>query len=286
MTKPTWMITGSNGLLGSNAVAHLDSKATVIGVSRGRHDLTTPESLAQEIIETKPNYLLHTAAIADHALCEKRPDLAKAINSDAIRVIARACETANTKFIFISTDAVFSGQPTETKPAGNYLETDDPYPNTVYGKSKLIGERNAESETNPLIIRTNFFGWSPTGQRSILEFFINELQANRSVNGFTSVTTTSLYAETLLDYIYQLKDRIGTFHITSQDAITKYEFGIKVAEVFNLTESLVVPIESPDDKDLSLNTTKLAKALGFDAQTQSEGLLLARSSQPSGNTSI
>ena len=286
MTQGTWMITGSNGLLGSNAVSHLDSKATVIGMTRGKHDLTTPESLAQEITETQPSYLLHAAAITDHALCEERPDLAKAVNSDAIRVIARACQTADTKLIFISTDAVFSGQPTDTKPAGNYIETDEPYPNTVYGKSKLIGERNAESETNPLIVRTNFFGWSPTGQRSILEFFVNELRANRSVNGFTNVTTTSLYAETLLDYIYQLKDRTGTFHVTSQDAITKYEFGIKVAEAFNLNESLVAPIGSPDGKDLSLNTTKLAKALGSDAQTQSEGLLLAQSSQPSGNTRI
>ena len=286
MTQETWTITGSNGLFGSNAVAHLDSKATVTGVNRGQHDLTTPKSLAQEIIATKPKYLLHAAAIADHALCDKRPDLAKAVNSDAIRVIAQACETAGTKFIFISTDAVFSGQPTETKPAGNYLETDEPFPNTVYGKSKLIGERNAESETNPLIVRTNFFGWSPTGQRSILEFFINELRANRSVNGFTNVTTTSLYADTLLDYIYQLKDRTGTFHITSQDAITKYEFGIKVAETFNLNESLVVPVGSAEDKDLSLNTTKLAKVLGFDAQKQSEGLILARSNQPSRNKSI
>ncbi len=68
--------------------------------------------------------------------------------------------------------------------------------------------------------------------------------------------------------------------MTSSDVITKYEFGIKVAEVFNLDETLTVPTESPDNKDLSLNTIKLAKALGTAIQTQNEGLLLARMAQP------
>ncbi len=286
MTQPTWMITGSNGFLGANAAAYLETRANVIGITRQQHDLTKPESLAQEITETKPNYLLHTAAIADHTLCEEHPDLAEAVNSEATKVIARACEDAGTKLIYISTDAVFTGQPTATKPAGNYLETDPPNPNTVYGETKLQGELSAQQETSPLIIRTNFFGWSPTGQRSILEFFVNELRANRSVNGFTNVTTTSLYTQTLVDYIYQLKDHTGTFHVASRDAITKYKFGIKVAEVFNLNESLIAPTESSDGKDLSLNTKKLAEALGVEVQTQSEGLLLARSSQPSGNLGV
>ncbi len=126
MTQPTWMITGSNGFLGANAAAYLETRATVIGITRQQHDLTKPASLAQEIAETKPDYLLHTAAIADHTLCEERPDLAEAVNAEATKVIARACEDAGTKLIYISTDAVFSGQPTATKPAGNYLETDPP----------------------------------------------------------------------------------------------------------------------------------------------------------------
>ena len=286
MTKPTWMITGAHGFLGANAVAHLSPHANVIGITREQHDLTTPESLAKEITEIKPDYLLHAAAIADHALCEEQPDHAEAVNSQATKVIARAAQMAGTKLIYVSTDAVFSGQPSAATPAGNYQESDQPNPNTVYGESKLAGELHAESETNPLIVRTNFFGWSPTGHRSILEFFVNQLRANRSVNGFTNVTTTSLYAHTLLDYIYQLKDHTGTFHVTSRDAITKYEFGIKVAEAFNVNESLITPVESLSSKDISLSTGKLAEALGVEVQGQSEGLLLARTSQQSANLII
>jgi dTDP-4-dehydrorhamnose reductase len=281
MTKPTWMITGAHGFLGANAVAHLSPHANVIEVTRDQHDLSTPESLAKEITKTRPDFLLHAAAIADHALCEEQPDRAEAVNSGATKVIARAAQTAGAKLIYISTDAVFSGQPSAALPAGNYKETDQPNPSTVYGESKLAGERHAESETDPLIVRTNFFGWSPTGQRSILEFFVNELRANRNVNGFTNVATTSLYAHTLLDYIYQLKDHSGIFHITSRDALTKYEFGIKVAETFSLNGSLIAPVESPDSKDISLSTLKLAQLLDSRVQDQCEGLLLARTSHQS-----
>jgi dTDP-4-dehydrorhamnose reductase len=272
MTKPTWMITGAHGFLGANAVAHLSPHANVIGITREQHDLTTPESLAKEITEIKPDYLLHAAAIADHALCEEQPDHAEAVNSQATKVIARAAQMAGTKLIYISTDAVFSGQPSAATPAGNYQESDQPNPNTVYGESKLAGELNAESETNPLIVRTNFFGWSSTGHRSILEFFVNELRANRSVNGFTNVTTTSLYARTLLDYIYQLKDHAGIFHITSRDAITKYEFGVKVAKHFDLRESLIKRVEAKNSKDLSLNTLKLENSIGVAVASQDQGL--------------
>lgn len=275
MTQAIWMITGAHGFLGANAVAHLDSKANVIGVTREQHNLTMPESLAEEITETKPNYLLHTAAITGHALCEERPDLAATVNSEATKVIARACQRAGTKLIYISTDAVFAGQPNAAMPAGNYKESDQPNPNTVYGESKLAGERNAESETNPLIIRTNFFGWSPTGQRSILEFFVNELRANRSVDGFTNVTTTSLYARTLLDYVYQLKDQSGIFHVTSRDALTKYDFGIRVAHHFDLEASLIKRVEAKNPKDLSLNTIKLESSISVAVASQDQGIYFA-----------
>ena len=276
MTQPTWMITGANGFLGANATGYLSKKVSTIGITRDQHDLVNPVTLAEEIKRTKPNYLLHAAAIASHQLCEEQPDLAISINAEATKVLAQACESARTKMIYISTDSVFSGQPTKHRPAGYYTEQDPPNPNTVYGESKLQGEHNAQEETNPLIVRTNFFGWSPTGHSSILEFFINELRAKHKVNGFTNFTTTSLYVQTLLDYIYQLKDQVGIFHVTSSDASNKYQFGLKVAERFDLDKSLITPFELSTSKDISLNTHKLADALPDRIHNQDQGLFTAQ----------
>jgi len=170
MTKPTWMITGVNGFLGTNATAYLADKATTIGITRHKHDLTNPATLVEEITNTKPDYLLHAAAIASHQLCEEQPDLANAINAEATRVLARACENAGTKMIYISTDSVFSGQPTAHRPAGNYTEQDPTDTNTVYGESKLQGELHAQTETNPLIVRTNFLAGVRQGTDQSLSF--------------------------------------------------------------------------------------------------------------------
>lgn len=276
MTKPIWMITGANGFLGANATAYLADKATTIGITRDSHDLTNPATLAEEITLTKPDYLLHAAAIASHQLCDEQPDLANTVNAEATRVLARACESAGTKMIYISTDAVFSGQPTAHRPAGKYTEQDSPNPDTVYGETKLRGEQYAQSETEPLIIRTNFFGWSSNGQSSILEFFINELRENRSVYGFTNIITTSLYTQTLLEYIHQLTKYSGVFHVASSDALSKYQFGTKVAEVFNLNESLILPTKSLRGKDISLSTQKMSKTLAVTADNQSDGLAAAK----------
>jgi dTDP-4-dehydrorhamnose reductase len=79
-----------------------------------------------------------------------------------------------------------------------------------------------------------------------------------------------------MDYIYQLKDHAGIFHVTSRDAITKYEFGIKVAERFNLDESLITPTELDTSKDISLNTEKLSRELQREIECQDPGLLTAQ----------
>ena len=79
MSRPVWMITGANGFLGANAQHFLSAQADIIGVSRNQHDLTTPESLTAEINRVKPDYLLHTAAIAGHHVCDSNPDLAFAV---------------------------------------------------------------------------------------------------------------------------------------------------------------------------------------------------------------
>lgn len=287
--KATWMVTGAQGFLGANAGNFLHHRARTIGIARSgaptqfqqsrTHDLADSSSLAADIELIKPDYLLHTAAIASHQLCEEHPERAVDINARATRIIAHACQRAGTKLLYISTDSVFSGAETSTRSAGNYAENDQPDPNSVYGATKLQGEINALQETDPLIIRTNFYGWSPSHTRSILEFFVNSLSHNEPVQGFSNITTTSLYVQTLMEYIWQLKDASGVFHVTSSDALTKLEFGTIVAHEFGLSSENITPTNALRTKDISLNTQKLAQYLGMPIETQREGIKLARDQQ-------
>lgn len=282
-----WLVTGATGFLGANAGHFLHGRAHRIGGTRAGHharffdesvaiDLTVPESLEAPVTAAQPDVILHCAAMASHELCERNPRLAATVNADAVGALARAAEGIGARFILISTDAVFDGA------LGQYKESDKPSPTSVYGRTKLLGEEQARAETNALVIRTNFFGWSPTGQRSILEFFVNELSNDREVRGFTDFTTSSTYVVSLLELVAELVDyeETGTFHVTSPQALTKYDFGVAVATEFGLDASLITPtradVQPPRRGDISLDVSKIEATIGRNLPSQVEGIRRAR----------
>ena len=283
MDQAKWLVTGATGFLGANAGRFLASKSVkTIGLTRNttahhfdataHADLERPGELTTAIRALAPNVILHCAAMSSHPECERNPDLATKVNAEATKELAQASGETNARLIYISTDSVFSGT------QGDYGEFDQTDPFSVYGATKLLGEQYAQEETTALIIRTNFFGWSPSGTRSILEFFRTNLENHNPIHGFTNVTTTSLYTQTLLDYIWQLAqgNHTGIFHVTSRDPLTKYEFGQQVAQAWNFDSSNLTPTHSDQPRDISLNTSKLAATLNTRIQSQAEGIELAK----------
>ena len=287
-----WLITGANGFLGANLGANLDGRATRIGLTRAADssealfdesvhaDLLSPGEVRRAVLAARPDVIVHAAAMASHEQCEERPDEARQVNAEATGHLAALAHELGARFVFISTDAVFDGQ------RGGYREIDDPSPTSVYGRTKLEGEEAALAETEALIIRTNFFGWSPSGRRSILEFFVRELSEGHRVKGFTDFTTTSTYAQDLADALTELVrlDSHGIFHVTSPDALTKYEFGVAVAAAFDLDPALITPtpanIHPPRNGDISLCVEKVEEVLGRRLPKQRDGLARARQDDP------
>jgi dTDP-4-dehydrorhamnose reductase len=287
----TWLVTGSRGFLGANTGLFLRGRAHTIGLSRdgspgpgydrtAAGPLETQDVAADAIRSLRPTVVLHTAALSSHEACEANPALAERINAEATRELAQAAKEVGAQFVHISTDAVFNGA------AGNYQEKDEPNPFSVYGVTKRKGEKLAlEANPDSLILRTNFFGWSPTGQRSILEFFVSALSNDQPVSGYTDVVVTSAYVGSLLDAIWQLTQlkATGIVHATSADALSKYDFGIEVAAQLNLDASLISPRSAADgghanraSRDLSLNNTLLANLIGMAPPTQAAGIVRAR----------
>ena len=286
----TWLVTGASGFLGANAGLFLAGKpVSTVGLSRGgatpphfnaalRGDLSESGQLAKNVHELRPNVILHAGALASHEQCEADPSLATRINADATRALAGAAAEIGATFIYISTDAVFDGA------CGDYTESDEPSPFSVYGESKLLGEQYALEQTDALVVRTNFFGWSPTGSRSILEFFVNSLRSGTPVSGYTDFTVTSTYTQFLIGAIWKLAQQraTGVVHVASADKFSKYEFATTVAEVFGLDRSLISPVEAAAAthatsraRDLSLRVGKLESLIGTEAPSQRAGILQA-----------
>ena len=243
-------------------------------------DLSKPGDISAIIASARPAVVINAAAMADHERCEHSPDEAFLINANAPAEMAQACSQYGSSFVHISTDAVFDGA------SGSYGEGDDPRPFSTYGRSKAEGERLVlDANPEAVILRTNFFGWSPTGSRSILEFFVSNLVKGSAVPGFTDFVVSTGFVldivETIIDLV--VLDPQGCIHATSSDSMSKYAFGCLAAEVFDLNAELIVPTGATmggygnrGQRDLSLSNAYVEGLLGRRMPTQREGLEKAR----------
>ena len=281
------LITGASGLLGLNLALEARTHLTVIGVDRQRLvntpfelvnvDLLDPGAVDSVFDAARPNWLIHCAALADLEACEADPSLARRLNADLPGELAAGCSKRGIRLVHLSTDSVFDG----TK-EGVYTESDLPNPPGVYSATKLQGEQNVLL-TNPdaIIARANFFGWSLSGTRSLSEFFFNNLSAGRRCNGFTDIWFCPMFVGDLAETLLRMLERglSGLYHVVGSEALTKYDFGVRLARQFGYDERLVIPISVAESglkarrsHNLRLSVHKLSTRLGSDIPGVSTGL--------------
>ncbi len=281
------LVTGASGLLGLNLSLMEFGTHTLVGVDRGklagtpfeltRAELTQPQAVSRLIDTVRPDAVIHTAALANLEACEANPEAARILNAEVPGFLAEACAKNNIRLIHISTDAVFDG----TKD-GIYTESDAPSPPGTYSATKLQGELNVLS-AYPLaaIARVNFFGWSLSGTRSLSEFFYNKLSAGQPCNGFTDVFFCPMFVGDLAGTLVQMLDKglSGLYHVVGSEALSKYEFGQRIARQFRFDESLVIPKSVEESgliarrsHNLRLSIHKLSTALGQDIAGVSTGI--------------
>ena len=147
----TILVTGAHGQLGCElaALASRYSGYEFIFTDIDTLDLTDKESVSKFISEYRPSWIINCAAYTAVDRAEDEPAKAFAVNATGPANIAAAIRGTDCRLIHISTDYVFDGS--HNIP---YMETDEPCPDTVYGKSKLEGEINVLSHQWTIIIRT------------------------------------------------------------------------------------------------------------------------------------
>lgn len=281
------LITGASGLLGLNLALDAAAAHEVFAVDRGtlasapfqliKADLLDPAAVRRVLDQSKPEAVIHCAALANLDACEADPDLARQLNVELPARLADACARRKIRLVHISTDAVFDGQKD-----GIYTEHDMPNPIGVYSQTKLEGERGV-LQMNPLAIvaRVNFYGWSLSGKRSLAEFFVNNLSAGKTVNGFTDVIFCPMLVNDLGKILLEMLEKSlhGLYHVVGPQAMSKYQFGVEIARKFGLRESQISP-QSVDKSSLTarrshnlwLSTHKLSTDLGHSLPAFSTGL--------------
>ncbi len=146
------LLTGATGQVGNELLNTLSSLGEVIAPPRSTLDLANLQSIRDTIRTLRPRWIVNPAAYTAVDKAESEPDLAYAINRDAVRAIGEEAATIGAGVIHFSTDYVFDG--TGTTP---YIETDPTNPVSIYGASKLAGEQAlAQSGAAHLIFRTSW----------------------------------------------------------------------------------------------------------------------------------
>ncbi|MFQ6672484.1 MAG: SDR family oxidoreductase, partial [Candidatus Tectimicrobiota bacterium] len=131
------VVTGAGGMLGGALVRVMGSpEVDCRAYSSSALDVTDREAVEETLRQDRPDWVLHAAAFTRVDACESEPERAFAVNVEGTRHVAEAAAAEGARLLYVSTDYVFDGDK-----GSPYKEEDEPAPLSVYGASKLAGER-------------------------------------------------------------------------------------------------------------------------------------------------
>ena len=283
------LITGASGFLGCNLCqaanknwqvygTYYNQKIELSGVTLLKVDLKDYQAITELFKIIKPDAVIHTAAASKPNFCQTHPQESYAINVTASLNIARLCQEYKIHCAFTSTDLVFDGQ----NPF--YSETSPVSPICYYGEQKVAAEEKMSEITDAIAIcrMPLMFGVPSPVSASFLQGMIDSLKTGREVNLFTDEFRTPASATTasvglLLAIEQQVK---GILHLGGKERISRYDFGLLVADLLKLPQELIKPGKQADIKmvakrspDTSLDSSK-AFSLGYQPLSVKEELEL------------
>ena len=242
------LVTGSYGQLGNelHELAGQGLPYHFIWTDVDTLDITDKEALRNFIKKNPIDLLINCAAYNAVDKAEEEKEIAELINTKAVKLLAEICKENDVKYIHISTDYVFNG-----KTFLPYKETDTPNANSVYGISKLKGEKEALKYDNALIIRTSWL-YSSYGKNFAKTML--DLGAEReSINVIFDQIGTPTYAHDLAKAIISIINHInnnkdfnpGIYNFSNEGVCSWYDFAVCIMKSAGLS-CKVLPIETKD----------------------------------------
>jgi dTDP-4-dehydrorhamnose reductase len=235
------LVTGAGGQLGLDVVAALEaspSRHQVTALSHGALDVSNRDAVLQAVDGVGPDVVIHCAAWTAVDACESDADRAFAVNALGSRHVAEGVRLTGAHLVYISTDYVFDGDATEA-----YVEWDEPNPMSVYGRSKLGGEREVQALVpGATIVRTS---WVCGANGANMVKTILRLASQQPELAFVNDQRgCPSFTEDLAGMIVRLAGaRLpGLFHVTNQGPTTWYDFARDVVKAAGLDPSMVRPI--------------------------------------------
>jgi len=245
-------------------------------------DIRDPARVREAISNLRPDAVIHTAAMTRPDICEERKSDTFAVNTLGTRNIISAAESIGAHLVHLSTDLVFDGE-------RNPYKTDAPHcPVNYYGETKALAEDAVfASGLDWAIVRTSII-YGPRMfpfLNSFSDRVIESLRAGKPMTAFTDQRRSPIPAWNLADACLEMAERrlTGIYHAACPSPSSRYEFALKIAEVFGLDAGVIEPIsmdnvEAPArrPKTLALDTISTQAALNAHLLAFEEGVLELR----------
>ena len=231
------LITGANGQLGHELVrATIAAGHEVVATSHETLDITDKTAVEAVMTETRPDVVIHAAAWTAVDACESDPGKAMLVNGTATKYVADAAHAVGAHVVYISTDYVFDGS--KSSP---YEEDDAPNPQSVYGSSKLAGERALGP--NDAIVR---IAWVCGFYGSNMVKTILRLAEQPQLKFVDDQIGNPTFADDAAEMIVRIatEKRSGTWHVTNQGDVSWYEFAREVLIAGGFDPNKVTPIKT------------------------------------------
>lgn len=275
------LITGASGFLGWNIIQRAKSDWIIFGTFLShplntsdckliKVDLTNFLDLKQLFNQTKPNAVIHAAAISDINFCQENRLVSHRINTDASINIAGLCSDRRIPCLFTSSDLIFDG----INPP--YSEDDEPSPVNVYGEQKAKAESGMKARYPETVIcrMPLMFGDPGPVAKSFIQPLLKAIKSGIEINLFVDEFRTPVSGKNAAEGLMIALNKLPrVIHLGGMERISRYEFGNLLVKLFKIKNVKLNPIRqkdlnmpAPRPPDVSLNSSK-AMTLGFQPNT-------------------
>lgn len=214
------LVTGGGGMVGRAVVDYCRSIGDqVFSYDHQSLDISAPGMVLEKIRQDRPDAVVNCAAWTDVDGCERNQERAFSANARGPEHLAQASRELNARLVTISTDYVFDGEK-----EGFYTQRDQPNPQSIYGASKLEGERKAQlAHARTIVVRSGFiFG---PGGNNFLSTVVARAARGEKLKAIADAYGTPTYSRDLAIRLRELAelDLPGTFHVVNAGEGVSYE---------------------------------------------------------------
>ena len=255
------LVTGSNGMLGVDLCEELSSEYDVIGLDiqvprQARRlvdyincDITERDKTIRAIVGAKPELVIHAAAWTDVDGCEGEPKKAERINVKGSENVVASASELEVPLFYLSTDFVFDG-----KKKALYTVGDIPNPISVYGSTKLVGEKMTIELNQYAVVRASWlFG---SNGENFVDTIIKGAKENKTlkvvddqVGNPTYTKDLSQALKKLIDFFFSGSRKTGKdfkeiFHVSNRGTVSWFDYAKEILSITKINSAQLIPIKS------------------------------------------